>query len=54
MIMQDKSSELIKYFAEYSQIDIKKAAASISLPNAQAILIYSFVNFYWDYAISRY
>ncbi|KXN67181.1 hypothetical protein CONCODRAFT_19798 [Conidiobolus coronatus NRRL 28638] len=41
--MQNKPPELVKYFNEYAERNIKEATRTISLQNAQATLIYSFM-----------
>ncbi|KXN66283.1 hypothetical protein CONCODRAFT_20312 [Conidiobolus coronatus NRRL 28638] len=41
-LTQDKPLELVKYFNEYAEHNIKEATKSISLQNAQATFIYSF------------
>jgi hypothetical protein len=41
--MQNKPPELVKYFNEYAECNIKEAIRVISLQNAQATVIYSFM-----------
>jgi hypothetical protein len=43
LFMQNKPPELVKYFNEYAENNIKEAARFISLLNAQAIFLYSFL-----------
>jgi hypothetical protein len=41
ILSQDKHPELVKYFNDYAERNIKEATRSISLQNAQATLLYS-------------
>jgi hypothetical protein len=43
LLTQDKPPELVKYFNEYAENNIKEATKSISVQNAQATFLYSFL-----------